>query len=135
MGALHSQKSFNLNIWRGFCTPLQHCFCKDCRVSFFIVVVGRVYRNYWTLDARVGRWTLDAGLWTLNLGRWTLDVGLWPLDSGLWTLDSGSWTLDAGHWTPVNLLLNNNEGRYRRPHSNSFVVWKALIVGVSVLVA
>ena len=24
------------------------------------------YRNSWTLDARVGRWTLDAGLWTLD---------------------------------------------------------------------
>ena len=42
------------------------------------------YRNSWTLDARVGRWT------------WTLDDGLWTLDSGLWTLDSGLWTLDAG---------------------------------------
>ena len=34
------------------------------------------YRNSWTLDARVGRWTLDAGLWTLDSGRWTLDAGL-----------------------------------------------------------
>ena len=42
------------------------------------------YRNSWTLDPRVGRWT------------WTLDDGLWTLDSGLWTLDSGLWTLDAG---------------------------------------
>ena len=30
------------------------------------------YRNSWTLDARVGRWTLDAGLWMLDSGRWTL---------------------------------------------------------------
>ena len=37
----------------------------------------RVYRNSWTLDTRVGRWTLDAGCWTLNAGllHWTLDAG------------------------------------------------------------
>ena len=33
------------------------------------------YRNSWTLDARVGRWTLDAGLWTLDAEPWTLDSG------------------------------------------------------------
>ena len=38
------------------------------------------YRNSWTLEARVGRWTLDSG-------RWTLDAGLWTLDSGRWTQD------------------------------------------------
>ena len=27
------------------------------------------YRNSWTLDARVGHWTLDAGCWTLDPGR------------------------------------------------------------------
>ena len=43
------------------------------------------YRNSWTLDARVGRWTLDAGLWMLDSGRWTLDAGLWTLDSGRYT--------------------------------------------------
>ena len=37
----------------------------------------RGYRNSLTLDARVGRWTLDAG----HSGRWTLDSGLWTLDS------------------------------------------------------
>ena len=66
------------------------------------------YRNSWTLDARVGRWTLDTGLWKLDSERWTLDAGLWTLeferwtlDAGLgrWTLDSGSWFLDAGLWT------------------------------------
>ena len=35
------------------------------------------HRNSWTLDAKVGRWTLDAGLWTLDSGRWTLDAELW----------------------------------------------------------
>ena len=53
------------------------------------------YRNYWTLDARVGRWTLVAGVWMLNPGRWPLDVGSWTLDSGRWTLNPGRWTLDA----------------------------------------
>ena len=81
---------------------------------------NRAYRNSWTLDARVGRWTLDTGLWMLDSGFWTLetrcwtldhglwtmdpgpwmlDAGLWPLDTGLWTLDSEPWTLDAGLWT------------------------------------
>ena len=27
------------------------------------------YRNYWTLDARVGSWTPDACFWTLDSGR------------------------------------------------------------------
>ena len=40
----------------------------------------------WTLDARVERWTLDAGLWTLGSGRWVLEAGPWTLDSGCWTL-------------------------------------------------
>ena len=57
------------------------------------------YRNSWTLDARVGRWTLDAGLWTLDSGRWTLNSGHWTLGAGRWTLDSGHWTLDSGRWT------------------------------------
>ena len=29
-------KKFHL-FWRGFYTPLQRCFCKDCGVSFFVV--------------------------------------------------------------------------------------------------
>ena len=57
------------------------------------------YRNSWTLDASVGRWTLDAGLWMLDCGCWTPDAGLWTLDSGRWTLDAGCWTLDAGCYT------------------------------------
>ena len=32
------------------------------------------YRNTWTLDARVGRWTLDDDLWTLDSGPWTLSL-------------------------------------------------------------
>ena len=71
--------------------------------KFFTMKVSQnlnlAQRNSWTLDARVGRWTLDAGLWTLDSGRWTLDSGRWTLDAGLWTLDSGHWTLDAGLWT------------------------------------
>ena len=59
------------------------------------------YRNFWTLNASVGRWTLDAGFWTLHLdaGLWTFDSGCWSLDAGPWSLDVGSWTLDAGLWT------------------------------------
>ena len=34
------------------------------------------YRNFWTLDASVGSWTLDAGLWTLDPGLWTLEARL-----------------------------------------------------------
>ena len=55
--------------------------------------------NSWTLDAKVGRWTLDSGRKTLETGRWTLDAGLWTLDSGCWTLDAGSWTLHSRGWT------------------------------------
>ena len=39
------------------------------------VLLEMAYRNSWALDARVGRWTLDAGLWTLDAGLWTLDPG------------------------------------------------------------
>ena len=39
------------------------------------VLLEMTYRNSWALDARVGRWTLDAGPWTLDatlrkLGSW-----------------------------------------------------------------
>ena len=47
------------------------------------------YRNSWTLDARVGRCTLDAGLCTLHSGRWKLDSLRWTLDRGPWTLGPG----------------------------------------------
>ena len=65
--------------------------------KFFTVKVSQnlnlAQRNSWTLDARVGRWTLDAGLWTLDCGRWNLDARLWTLDSGRWTLKARLWTL------------------------------------------
>ena len=57
------------------------------------------YGNSWTLDTRVGGWTLEAGLWKLDSGRWTLGAGPWTLDPGPWTLDPGLWTLDSGLWT------------------------------------
>ena len=58
-------------------------------------VLLQAYRNSWTQDARVGRWTLDAGLWTLYSRPWTLDAGFWTLDAGLGVLDAGLWTLDS----------------------------------------
>ena len=42
----------------------------------YIMNVSRAYRNPWALDARVGCWTLDAGLCTLDAGLCTLDAGL-----------------------------------------------------------
>ena len=30
------------------------------------------YQNSWTVDASVGRWTLDAGRWMLHFERWAL---------------------------------------------------------------
>ena len=55
------------------------------------------YRNSWALDARVERWTLNAGLWMLDSGCWNLDAGLWILDAGLWTLDATRRKLGSGH--------------------------------------
>ena len=52
------------------------------------------YWNSGTLDASVGRWTLDSG-------RWTLDFGLWTLDSGPWTLDCGCWL-----WLMMDTYVN-----------------------------
>ena len=42
----------------------------------------RTYRNFWTLDARVGYWTLEPGCWTLDAGIWKLDSGPCVLNSG-----------------------------------------------------
>ena len=64
-------------------------------ITYFV----EAYWNSWTLNARVGRCTLDAGFWTLDSGRWSLDAGFWTLDPGLWILDARRWTLDAGRWT------------------------------------
>ena len=52
--------------------------------------------DFWTMDASVGPWTLDAGLWTLDSGRWMLDSGHWSLDSQRWMLDATLWTLGSG---------------------------------------
>ena len=40
------------------------------------------HRNSWTLDATVGRGTVDAGHWTLDTGLWTLDATPRKLGSG-----------------------------------------------------
>ena len=64
---------------------------ESCMLTAICLIIA-AYRNSWTLDGRVGRWTLDAGLWTLDSGRWTLDSVRWTLDAGLWTLDTGRYT-------------------------------------------
>ena len=94
--------------------PIPSLEINDLRVlSDKCFILDMTYRISWTLDARDGQWTLEAGPWTLDAGlwtldsrrwtldsrRWTLDAGLSTLDSGLWTLDSGRWKLDSGHWT------------------------------------
>ena len=43
--------------------------------NIFKIRLKTAYRNSWTQDARVGRWTLDAGLWTLDSGRCILNPG------------------------------------------------------------
>ena len=79
----------------------EHCdlYTEVAEIEMAQLLLITAYRNSWTLDARVGRWTLDAGRWTLDAGRWTLESGHWNLDAGLRTLDSGRWTLDSGRWT------------------------------------
>ena len=74
---------------------------KNCQFFMIVwsVLLKGAYRNSCTLDTRLGRWALDAGLWTLDSGRWTLEVELWTLDSEPWTLNSGSWTMDTELWT------------------------------------
>ena len=75
-------------------------FTKFTKFSIGILSIFLVpYRNFWTLGAGVGRWTLDVVLWAVDSGCWTQDSGLWTLDSGLWTLGSGLWTLDSRRWT------------------------------------
>ena len=71
----------------------------------------RSHRNSWTLDAKVRRWTLDAGLWALDPGLWTLDSGRWTLalKSRRWTLDPGLWTLDTGLWTLSLTFAEQNQ--------------------------
>ena len=81
---------------------------------------ARAYRNSWTLDARVGRWMLDAGSRTLDAGLWTLDSGHWTLDGGLSMLDVGRYYLDAGLWA-----LGTFVDCFRRKWKASF--WFCLI--------
>ena len=73
----------------------------NAKISVFVICVEAIiyllsynlhdctaYRNSWTLDARFGRWTLDAGLWMLDSGCWTLDAGRRTLDAGRWIVDA-----------------------------------------------
>ena len=72
------------------------------------------YRDFWTLDARVGRWTLDARLWTLNSGCWTLDAGRWTMESGPWTL---SLTVVEQNQNPVSVFAWLNDWKFFRYES------------------
>ena len=55
----------------------EHCdlYTEVAEIEMAQLLLITAYRNSWSLDARVGRWTLDAGRWTLDAGRWTLDSG------------------------------------------------------------
>ena len=64
-----------------------------------ITKLAKTYQNSWTLDGRVGRWTLDVGPWTLDSGSWILDVVLWTLDSEFQTMNSLRWTPDIERQT------------------------------------
>ena len=80
----------------------EHCdlYTEVAEIEMAQLLLITAYRNSWSLDARVGRWTLDAGRWTLDARVWTLDSGRWTPDAGLWTLDAESWTLNSRRWTP-----------------------------------
>ena len=39
------------------------------------ILLSLAYRNAWTLNASVERWTLDSGHWMLHFGRWALNTG------------------------------------------------------------
>ena len=97
-------------------------------ISFWVIIqikekhyLNLAYRNSWTLDASVGRWTLDTGFWTLNSGRWTLDAEARTLDLGRWTVDAGLWTLDA-YLFIYFLLLNVGKKIYKVYRKNSFSI-------------
>ena len=75
-------------------------------ITKYLTCSKLAYRNSRTLDASVGRWTLDTGLWTLDSWLWTLDAGLWTLDTRIWMLDPGRWTLDPERWTALDTIVD-----------------------------
>ena len=62
---------------------MSQTYCAIYRTNSYNLLA---YRNSWAVDARVERWTLDAGLWKLDSRRWTLDAILRTLGSGHRTL-------------------------------------------------
>ena len=92
------ESSIQSPVFRVQCPDSSSNFCVQtpgipvcCPIAYSIwrkLTLG-AYRNSWTLDARVGHWSLDAGLWKLDSGGWTLEAGLWRLGSGNWTLEAG----------------------------------------------
>ena len=109
-------------------------FSLESQWTFHFVVIAylinfaqknQAYRDSWTLDARVGHWTLDAKFWTLDSGRWPLDARLWTLDSGRWTLDAGRWTLNADHWALILrtvLILCSQSGRVSQRRNDTLII-------------
>ena len=95
--------------------------------------IWSAYRNSWTLDARVGRWTLDTGLWMLNSGLWTPESGRRTLDAGPSTLDAGLRTLDVRCYTLNNKLwaLDTIVDWFRTKSEASF--WFCLIKLLKIL--
>ena len=107
------------------------------KLNCTIALIFSAYRNYWALDARVRRWTQDAGLWTLDSGRRTLGSGCWTLDAGRWTLDAGLWTLAAGRWTPilrtVRILYSQSQRVSQRQNDTLIILQTKTALTVSLL--
>ena len=92
------RNQFNGPVYNG---PLTRFPLSICTLYFTILVhFFLAYRNCWTMDGSVRRFSLDTWMLTLDSGHWTRDAGPWTLDPGFWILDSGRYILDAGlsHW-------------------------------------
>ena len=81
-----------------FCQKIVFNMCFDT-INKGNIHFTKAYRNSWTLDARVGRWTLDAG-------PWTLDTELWMLDSGFQTVTIRQMCLPCppSRWIRLNIV-------------------------------
>ena len=77
------------------------------KIRFFQWIPLRTlaHRNSWTLDARVGRWTLDAGLWTLDA-----------------VVDCCRTESEASFWFCLIKLLKIHWVRISKDHSHAYSV-------------